>query len=96
MKPDENNIRSNEKKLTICISATIEMGDAKETYEIDTTGSTEEVVRSPESKFEDKLTEGNNTLTLGDLAYARSGDKGTDGPAVGRAHAIFHVFFLLP
>ena len=53
------------------------MGDAKETYEIDTTGSTEEVVRSPESKFDGKLKEGNNTFTLGDLAYARSGDKGT-------------------
>ena len=54
------------------------MGDAKETYEIDTAGSTEEVVRSPESKFDGKLKEGNNIFTLGDLAYARSGDKGTE------------------
>ena len=54
------------------------MGDAKETYEIDTTGCTEEVVRSPESKFDGNLKEGNNTFSLGDLAYARSGDKGTN------------------
>ena len=54
------------------------MGDTKETYEIDTTGSTDEVVRSPESKFAGNLKEGNNTFTLGDLAYARSGDKGTE------------------
>ena len=54
------------------------MGDTKETYEIDTTGSTDEVVRSPESKLVGNLKEGNNTFTLGDLAYARSGDKGTE------------------
>ena len=67
------------------------MGDTKETYEIDTTGSTEEVVRSPESKFDGKLKEGNNTFTLGDLAYARSGDKGTQQQFVGRTHLSFHV-----
>ena len=62
------------------LPATIEMGDAKETYEIDATGgSIEKVVRSPESKFEGNLKEGGNTLALGDLAYARSGDKGTTG-----------------
>ena len=65
------------------------MGDSKETYEIDTAGSTEEVVRSPESKFDGKLKEGNNTFTLGDLAYARSGDKGTEWQLEERT--AFHV-----
>ena len=62
------------------LPATIEMGDAKETYDIDASGgSIEKVVRSPESNFEGNLKEGGNTLALGDLAYARSGDKGTTG-----------------
>lgn len=54
------------------------MGDTKETYEIETSGTTEKVVRSLESKFSGNLKEGSNTFTLGDLAYARSGDKGMD------------------